>query len=140
MFTCRRRIFLKDVDVTGSIYFGSFFHYALEAFELFLHNQKTNLLDFFSKGYLFPIVHAEADYACPLMIGDEIFITLTVKSIGTRSVTIETEMKNLSNDKIAGKVTLVHAFMRKGESKSSEIPQDIRSLLTCKGEQEIDED
>ncbi len=129
MFTCQRRIFLKDVDVTGAIYFGSFFHYALEAFELFLHHHKTGLSDFFSKGYFFPIVHAEADYTAPLRVGDEISITLMVKSIGTRSVTIETEMKNLANDKIAGKVTLVHAFLIKGEKKSSEIPSDVLALL-----------
>ena len=130
MFTCLRRVFLKDVDVTGSIYFGAPFHYALEAFELFLYHHKSSLVDFFSKGYFFPIVHAEADYTDPLRVGDELSITLIVKSISARSVTIETEMKNVSTGKIAVKVTLIHAFLRKGEQKSSEIPSDVRSLLS----------
>ena len=130
MFTCQRRIFLKDVDVTGSIYFGALFHYALEAFEFFLSDQKTSLSDFFQKGYYFPIVHAEADYTAPLKVGDEISITLAVKAISARSVTIETVMTNRVDGKMAGKVTLVHAFLRKGEEKASNIPPDVLCLLS----------
>lgn len=134
MFTCQRRIFFKDVDSTGVIYFGALFHYALEAFELFLHHHKASLADFFLKGYAFPIVHAEADYTSPLRVSDEMSISLTVKSISSRSVSILTEMKNLNTDKIAGRVTLVHAFLLKGEEKASNIPEDVLKLL-CKEDQ-----
>ncbi len=129
MFTCRRRVFLKDADVTGVIYFGAFFNYALEAFELFLQDNDTGLPEFFSKGYLFPIVHAEADYTAPLRIADEVEISLRVKNMTIRSVTVETVMQNIITGAIAGKVTLVHAFVKKGELKSSEIPEEIRVVL-----------
>lgn len=129
MFTCQRRVFLKDVDQTGTIYFASAFHYALEAFELFLYHHKTSLSEFFAKGYLFPIVHAEADYTAPLKMGDEISITLRVKLISARSVTIETEMKSTFDGSLVARVTLIHAFIRKGEEKSSKIPEDILLFL-----------
>jgi len=129
MFTYRRRVFLKDLDATGSIYFGALFNYAAEAFELLLESKKSSLIDLFQKGYLMPIVHAEADYTSPLRISDEVLISVTSASAGTRSVTVVSEIKNILTDRPVGKVTLVHAFVRKGENKSSIVPEELINLL-----------
>lgn len=129
MFAFKRRVFLKEVDATGVIYFAVFFEYALEAFELFLQDRKTSLSEFLSKEYLFPVVHAESDYRSPIKVSDELLLSLSIKKISTRSVTVETNIRNLSTGEESGRVLLVHAFLRKGQTKSSEIPQEILSIF-----------
>ena len=129
MFAYTRSIFLKETDATGVIYFGSLFQYALEAFEVLLSEKKTPLSTILLQGYLLPIVHAEADYQAPLRVGDQISIELTLGRVGQKSFSIQSKMILLPDRKEAGKVEIVHAFIRKGEDKASEIPFEILTLL-----------
>jgi len=129
MFTHTGSIFLKDTDATGVIYFTSLFHYALEAFEVLLSKKESSLAQIFAKGYLMPIVHAEADYKAPLRVGDLITIALLLGHVGTTSFSIESKIVHLSTGKEAGRVKIVHAFIKQGDEKASRIPDDILDLL-----------
>jgi YbgC/YbaW family acyl-CoA thioester hydrolase len=129
MFTHTRSIFLKETDATGVIYFTSLFHYALEAFEVLLAKKESSLSQIFAKGYLMPIVHAEADYKAPLRVGDLITVDLSLGHVGTTSFSIESKIVHLSTGKEAGRVKIVHAFIKQGEEKASQIPADILDLL-----------
>ena len=129
MFTHTRSIFLKETDATGVIYFTSLFHYALEAFEVLLSQKESSLSQIFARGYLMPIVHAEADYKAPLKVGDLISIDLFLGHVGTTSFSIESKIVQLSTGKEAGRVKIVHAFIKQGEEKASQIPSDILDLL-----------
>ncbi len=129
MFTHTRSIFLKETDATGVIYFTSLLHYALEAFEVLLHKNESGLSQIFAKGYLMPIVHAEADYKAPLRVGDSISIELKLGHIGNKSFSIESKILHLPSLKEAGKVKIVHAFTKRGDSEASPIPPDILDLL-----------
>jgi acyl-CoA thioester hydrolase len=129
MFTCEKRVFLRDTDATGVIYFSVLLQYALEAFELFLHSKKSPLLDLLEKGYLFPVVHAEADYKTALRVGDEISIHLSLGKLSERSFSIKAEMTKLPSGIPAGSSKIVHAFLLKGEMVASPIPEDLSSIL-----------
>ncbi len=129
MFIHTRSIFLKETDATGVIYFTSLFHYALEAFEVLLHEKDSSLSQIFAKGYLMPIVHAEADYKAPLRVGDAISVDLSLVHVGTSSFSIESKIVHLATLKEAGSVKIVHAFMKSGSEKASQIPTDILNLL-----------
>lgn len=130
MFMCERKIFLKDTDVTGVIYFGALLQYALEAFEVFLHEKDFKLADMFSKGHLFPVVHAEADYKAPLRVGDGITIKLFLSHLGQKSFTLETEVYKMPLGVLAGKTKIVHAFLLQGAEASSSIPKEFSEFLT----------
>ena len=129
MFTHLRHVLLKETDATGVIYFSSLFEYSLEAFEKFLHEKGISLSQIFAKGYFMPIVHAEADYKAPLKAGDTLSIELTLSHIGNRSFSMDSTIKILPGLKEAGRVKIVHAFIKQGEEKASEIPSEIRDLL-----------
>ena len=129
MFSSKRLVFLKDTDATGVIYFTSLLQYSLEAFELFLLQEDVTLSHFLSKGYLFPIVHAESDYKAPLKVGDEILVHLHIGVVSKRSFSVEAEIRRLSDGVLAGSTKIIHAFLLKGAEVSSELPQEIVSLL-----------
>ena len=129
MLIFKRSVFLRDTDATGVIYFTSLLQYSLEAFELFLQNEKMSLAYLFSKDYLFPVVHAESDYRGPLRVGDEVALHIQLGKITTRSFSVETEVRKLPQGEVVGSTKIIHAFLLKGEKASSEIPQEIISLL-----------
>ncbi len=129
MFTHSRSIFLKETDATGVIYFTSLFQYSLEAFEMFLNEKSISLSQIFAKGYFMPIVHAEADYKAALKAGDTISIELSLSHIGNRSFSIDSIIRIVPDFREAGRVKIVHAFIKQGDEKSSEIPSEIRDLL-----------
>ena len=124
-----RKVFLREVDVTGRVYFGFVFDYAIEAFECWLEQKGEGLKDLFSLGYRFPVVHAEANYLSSLSVSDEVIATISFKGMSERSFTIVTNIYNKKTKKHAVEVTLIHAFLREGEEKASQIPREIRSLL-----------
>jgi YbgC/YbaW family acyl-CoA thioester hydrolase len=129
MFTHQRTIFLRETDSTGVIYFTSIFEYALEAFETFLKTKDISLPNLFKKGYLMPIVHSEADFKAPLRVGDTISIELSLLHIGSKSFSIESKIRTIPEQKEAGRVKIVHAFMKQGDVVSSETPCEIRKLF-----------
>lgn len=129
MFTHTRSIYLKETDATGVIYFTSLFQYALEAFEAYLHNKNFSLSKIFDKGYLMPIVHAEADFKAPLRVGDLITIDLMISHIGVKSFSMNSHIALASTKQLAGCVKIVHAFVRQGEKESCTIPADLLGFL-----------
>ena len=56
-------------------------------------------------------------------------IELEILSIGKKSFTTESVMFLLPNLQEAGRVKIVHAFVKKGEERSSEIPEDLLLFL-----------
>ncbi len=130
VFFYQRKVFLRDTDATGVIYFGSMLQYSLEAFESFLHSSEYSLSYLLSLGYLFPVVHAEADYKAPIQAGDDLSFFLKVSKISDRSFTIETEITRSLDGACVGRTKMVHAFLLKGDAKSSVIPEKVVTLLS----------
>lgn len=130
MFTYERPVYLKETDATGVIYFTSLFQYALEAFEEFLLRKGCSLAKFFEQGYTMPIVHAEADYKGFLRTGDLMKIDLVLFYVGRRSFTMDTVIYTLPDRKIAGRVKIVHAFVKQGDTIASELPEEFSSFIS----------
>src|ERR1700735_4955363 len=89
MFIYHTQVRLKDTDATGVLFFTEQFRMASEAFEEFLKDRGFSLKQLLESSYLMPIVHAEGDYFAPLIVGDELEISLRVLKLGTSSVTLE---------------------------------------------------
>ncbi len=129
MFSYQRKVFLRDTDATGVIYFGSMFQYSLEAFESLLSTNNQSLRELLSLGYLFPVVHAEADYKAPLKVGDDFCVQVFVSNISERSFTVESILKRLPDSSVVGTTKIVHAFLLSGQTQASTIPEAIVSFL-----------
>ena len=129
MFTYQTTVRLSDTDATGVLYFTQQLRMALEAFEQFLKERGFGLSKLCDSPYLMPIVHAEADYLSALKVDDEIEISLSVEKIGNRSFSILYMFSDTEGKKSFGTVKLVHAFIKKGESKSTELTPELIEIL-----------
>ena len=129
MFTYSTQVHLKDTDATGVLYFAEQFRMALETFEEFLKSRGFSLKQLLESSYLMPVVHAEGDYFAPLMVGDELEISMKVAKVGTSSVTLEFEFRDPNRNLDVGKVQIVHVVVEKEQRSAVPIPDFLRTIL-----------
>ena len=129
MFTYRMQVRLKSTDATGVLYFSEQFKMALEVFEEFLKARGFSLKKLLESAYLMPIVHAEADYLAPLMVGDELEVELKVSKIGTSSVTLSYVFYDIVRKIDVGTVKIVHVVVERQNKTSVPIPDFLRTIL-----------
>ena len=129
MFTCKTIVRMNDTDAAGVIYFANQFRIAHEAFEQFLDSVKLSvghMLD--NSDYLFPIIHAEADYKAPLKVGDALTINMSVDRIGDSSVSLLFRLLDRHGKKV-GTVKIVHVAVDKATWKKRPLPQELKDAF-----------
>lgn len=82
-FIYKRRIAFHETDAAGVVYFANYFHLAEEAETHALASLGSVVT---RDGYLYPRVHAEADYLAPLRFFDEVSVHARIIRIGSSSV------------------------------------------------------
>jgi len=97
------RVLWVDTDAGGRIHFTAAFRWA-EAAELGLYRA----LGLIERVPHLPRRHVEADYHRVLVFEDEIDLTLTVASVGTRSVTYAWRIEHDGELAIEGRHTVVN--------------------------------
>jgi len=127
MFSYTKTIFLRDTDATGVLYFSEQLKFCQEAFEVYLSKKFTLLQMLREHDFLLPIVHAEADYALPLRVGDEVEIQLSLKELGTSSFSLGFNILKAGQE--AGNAKIVHVALSKKTGKSIPIPEIVLEHL-----------
>lgn len=79
----KRRIAFHETDAAGVVYFANYFRLAEEAETHALASLGSVVT---RDGYLYPRVHAEADYLAPLCFFDEVSVHANIIRIGSSSV------------------------------------------------------
>ena len=79
----KRRIAFHETDAAGVVYFANYFRLAEEAETHALASLGSVVT---RDGYLYPRVHAEADYLVPLRFFDEVSVHADIIRIGSSSV------------------------------------------------------
>jgi len=126
-FKYKRVIRIQDTDATGFLYFANQLQIGLEAFEEFLLQKRFFLGEMVRKGkFLLPIVHAEADFMAPLIIGDIIEVTLTFQ-MGTTSFTHASDI--LKAGERVGSVSIIHAVYCPKTKSSMPLPPEFKELF-----------
>lgn len=82
-FTYTRRIAFHETDAAGVVYFANYFRLAEEAETHALASLGSIVT---RDGYLYPRVHAEADYHAPLHFFDEVAVHTRILKTGSSSV------------------------------------------------------
>ena len=82
-FTYERHIAFHETDAAGVVYFANYFHLAEEAETHALASLGSIVT---KDNYLYPRVHAEADYLAPLRFFDKVSVHCHIISIGSSSV------------------------------------------------------
>lgn len=130
MFSRKICLRLYETDATGVLYFPQQLRMAQETFECFLESVDSSLGGWLAqKSYLFPVVHAEADYCKPLCVGQEIEIRLSLEKIGVSSFTLST-LFVLPGEVVAGKTTIVHVAIDRASWQSCPVPEEVKKSLT----------
>jgi 1,4-dihydroxy-2-naphthoyl-CoA hydrolase len=115
----RKRIYLRDTDATGVLYFTEQQRMALEVLE-----ERLSLCTLLEKeNFLMPIVHVEADYKAPLKVGDVVDISCEVVHLGTTSLTFAYTF--FAADVEVGSVKIVHVTVDRTTLAPIPLPQRI---------------
>jgi 1,4-dihydroxy-2-naphthoyl-CoA hydrolase len=128
-FTYSRQVRLHETDATGGLYFAEQFKMALEAFEEYLVHSQFPLAELIRSSYLFPVVHAEADYMAPVKVGDQLLITLSIERVGTKSATFSYDFSDAKRQACVGTAKIVHAVVDRLTGSSIPIPELFKHFL-----------
>lgn len=129
MYRHETRIHLADTDAAGVLYFASLLRIAHEAYEAWFQDAGLPIATVIrDRSYALPIVHADADFKLPLVLGDRVVVTLT-SELGERSYTIRYELEGPHG--LAGSARTVHVAIDRTEKRSIPIPAEVRQILSA---------
>lgn len=130
MFTTLKILRLPDTDATGALYFTWQLRVAQEIFEEFLETRGFPLINILRDyPFLFPVVHAEADFLSPLRLGDTARVELSIPQIGSTSLSYEVRFFRGSSPDLAGTARLVHVCIDRLSGEKREVPGFLRACL-----------
>jgi 1,4-dihydroxy-2-naphthoyl-CoA hydrolase len=120
---------LYDTDAAGFLFFGAQFRIAHEVFEEFVAELGFSVGGVIrERTLLFPVVHAEADYAAPLTVGDRVTVSVGVARIGDSSFAVRYRLA-LPAGREAGRVELVHVTLDAASRTPVPVPAPLRAAL-----------
>lgn len=126
MFSRKKILRLHEIDATGVLFFAQQFKIAQETFEEFL----GDFGELLKRGdYLFPIVHAKGDFLSPIVVGDEMMITLSLEKMGKTSLTLHCRFEEAKSGKLLGTTSIVHVVIDRKTWTKTEIPEFLRTRL-----------
>ncbi|MCH9633092.1 MAG: 1,4-dihydroxy-2-naphthoyl-CoA hydrolase [Chlamydiae bacterium] len=128
VYTYKKRIELYHLDGAKIIFYGQLFYFIHDAFAGFLRDFGFGIKDRLEKrDFVFPVVHAEADYKGLIFLDDEVDIELTVGEVGESSFTMCYKLLVAQNEVAQAKV--VHATIGGSKLEKKVIPSNFRELL-----------
>ncbi len=77
--------------------------------------------------HLVPVVHAEADYLHPLLLDDEVCVTVFLTSAGNTSLSFS--YKFHKDDMLCATAATTHVFLRRDSRTPVAIPEKLRQGL-----------
>lgn len=129
MFVAKNQVRMHDTDMAGILYFPRQFRFAHDALEDFVASEGLSFNEVFLKEeFVFVVVHAEADYLKPLVIGDVLEIHLSVERLGTSSFTMLYKIYKRNSDPV-GTAKTVHVTLNSKTRETIPIPQKLRQRL-----------
>lgn len=129
IFRNRITVRLQDTDAAGILFFANQLIFAHETYEKFMEEIDCSLASVLEQhSYLIPLVHAEADYAKPVTVGDEIDVEMTVANIGDTSFTLDYLLMGTDGAEI-GRCRTVHVTVSKSDMKKIPLPTELREGL-----------
>ncbi|MGQ0535599.1 MAG: acyl-CoA thioesterase [Methanobacteriota archaeon] len=128
MFRKAQKVYFGHIDPAGIVYHPWFIDYFQQAYEDFLSSLSLGekpILERF--GVRFPVVNVNVDYFRPAKPGDLLTIELSVKRIGTKSITLHFRT-TLPDGALIAEGDVVRVAIDR-EFKSCAIPSDLRAAF-----------
>lgn len=121
------RVPFPAIDWAGRIFYSRIFEFTQQALEDFLINSSFGSLPFlFKKKQPLPVViHAEADYAVPIELNDQILIAVNCSHIGNTSFVMQYQIfrQVQKGCQYAATVKVVHVLIKNQVKKVAITPK-----------------
>lgn len=129
MFTHAAAVRLYHTDAAGRLFFGHAFFLAHDAFEAFAARAGLGIQRLLSTAdYLLPIVHAEADYVCPMGVDDRVTVHMACERVGESSFTLAYRIVD-GQGREACRARIVHTAIDKATGGAIALPAEMRAAL-----------
>jgi 1,4-dihydroxy-2-naphthoyl-CoA hydrolase len=118
-----------EVDSAGIVFFARIFQYHHDAYEAWVRSIGWPLdPTIWERGYGLPLVHAEADFSAPIRLGQEVRIHLRPTAVGTKSMTVRSELHGPDDVRLAV-VTTVHCCVDPKSRQPIPLPDGLRKAI-----------
>lgn len=130
-FQYSRRVYLKDTDAAGVVYFARGLEICHEAYEESLASSGIDLKQMLAeKKIALPIVHAEISFLRPLFCSDRLVIDLTKDLINGSEFIVEYQILNTNNlERILVKAKTKHVCIDPNKRLRIDLPPTILNWL-----------
>lgn len=129
MFTYHTTVQLHQTDAAGILFFGRYFFLAHDAYQAFVESLGLGFAKVLDEGeFLLPIVHAEADFKAPLVVGERVTVKLRVESVGTSSFVLAYEVLK-GDGSLSGTVKTAHVWVERKSFAKQPLPDWVRQAL-----------
>ena len=120
---------LYDTDAAGIVFFGNYLRIAHDAYQTYLEANGISFAQALrEKKILIPIVHAEADYAQPSVVGERLTIDMTCSKISTHSFVLKYQVVRVDGTVIATAST-AHVMIELTGNQKIEVPLQLKEAL-----------
>ena len=127
-FSYQTKIGLHHTDAAGILFYSQIFNLAYEAFDAWLEQLGVGVAWIIRESdFLFPYVHAEADFLDGLRVGDETTIELSIERIGVSSLTLNCDF--FVGGKKTARVQTVHAAIDKATHQKINLPFALKNAF-----------
>lgn len=131
-FQTKRKIEFSDTDLAGILHFARFFVFMETAEHELLNHLGTSVSTEINGDKIgWPRLSAKCDYQQPLKFEQVVDIFVSVKKIGSKSITYEFEFKLGETSIAKGEMASAYCICNPGEKiRAVEIPAELRSRLS----------
>jgi acyl-CoA thioester hydrolase len=118
--TIQQEVKFSEVDSLGVVWHGHYLQYFEDAREAFGKKYNLGYLDFYSHGFIVPIVKAQLDYKRFLRYGDKVSIEITYSPVLAAKINFEYRILHEETQEVVATGSTVQVFLNT-ESQSLQL-------------------
>ncbi|MDP2754963.1 MAG: YbgC/FadM family acyl-CoA thioesterase [Nitrospirota bacterium] len=123
------KIYYEDTDAGSVVYYANYLRYLERARTEFLLDKGIDVAEYHNNGYLFAVIHVDADYKRPARLGEIIEVTTEIIEITNATI-------NLKHQILRNSTLLVEANVRVAcidkDGKPRRIPDSFKNAINVK--------
>ena len=112
-FTYRAKVYYKDVDKMGVVYYARYFEYFEAARTELLQSISLDVTSIENEGYYLPVITSHCDYKSGANFEDELSVKLAINKPPKSTMKIDYEVYRSSNKELLVTGYTIHAFTDK---------------------------
>tara|TARA_Y100000590_G_scaffold62079_1_gene66361 strand:+ start:381 stop:785 length:405 start_codon:yes stop_codon:yes gene_type:complete len=112
-YTYRTKVYYKDVDKMGVVYYTRYFEYFEAARTELLQSISLDVTTIENEGYYLPVITSHCDYKSGANFEDELLVKLAINKPPKSTMKIDYEVYRSSNEELLVTGYTIHAFTDK---------------------------